>query len=78
VYKARIGSKTVAVKVQRPGIRNVMERDLALLRTLANWVESIPAPDFIQKQHEHKLVGNRLIAAELEDSVEEFFSRIFE
>jgi len=74
VYKARIGSRPVAVKVQRPGIRTVMERDAALLRTLANWVESIPAPAFLKKQHD----TDRLIASELESAVEGFFDRIFE
>jgi len=74
VYKARIGSKPVAVKVQRPGIRTVMERDAALFRTVANWVESIPAPAFLNKQPG----TNRLIASELEDAVEGFFDRIFE
>jgi len=74
VYKARIGSKPVAVKVQRPGIRTVMERDAALLRTLANWVESIPAPAFLTKQQG----TDRLIASELEEAVEGFFDRIFE
>ena len=69
VYKAHINNLPVAVKVQRPGIREVMERDAALLQTLAAWIESIPAPDFIK--------ADRLVAAELEAAVTEFFDRIF-
>lgn len=74
VYKAQIGSKTVAVKIQRPGIRAVMERDAALLRTLANWVESIPAPAALRQENG----TDRLIASELESAVEGFFQRIVE
>lgn len=76
VYKAKIGERDVAVKIQRPGIRNVMERDAALLRTLANWVESIPAPEFLKKKANS--TTDRLIASELEDAVEGFFGRIYE
>lgn len=74
VYKAKIGSRDVAIKIQRPGIRDVMERDAALLRSVANWVESIPAPAFL----DNKDTSDRLVASELEDAVEGFFARLFE
>jgi hypothetical protein len=60
----------VAVKVKRRGIRELVESDAALLRTVAGWLESIPAIPLSG--------SNRLIATELVDAVEEFFSRIFE
>ena len=73
VYKARIpGRGEVAVKVQRPGIRKAVERDAALLRTVAAWAESLPAlPGQGRGQ-------KRLIETELLSAVEEFMSRIFE
>lgn len=38
VYRARtVDGRDVAVKVQRPGIRRVMESDLSLLKTAAEW-----------------------------------------
>lgn len=71
VYKAWIPSKNapipVAVKVQRPGIRDVVERDAALLGSVAEWIESLPSP-----------TGGPLVATALVDTVEEFMSRIFE
>ena len=72
VYKAWLPSENghlvpVAVKVQRPGIRNVVERDAALLRSVAEWIESLSSPS-----------GGRLIATKLVDAVNEFMSRIFE
>lgn len=74
VYKGYVPEYgAVAVKVQRPGIRLLVERDAALLRTLAIWAESIPPlPTF------GKTRGGRLIATELVDAVEEFMSRIIE
>lgn len=65
----------VAVKVQRPGIRSVVEQDAKLLRTLATWLESIPA---LPLSNDRKKGPNRLIATDLVDGVEEFMSRIFE
>jgi len=39
VYRARMRSgEQVAVKVQRPGIENVIEADLRLMRSIAEWV----------------------------------------
>jgi len=57
----------VAVKVRRPGIRQVVEDDAALLRALAAWAESVPGPD-----------GGKLIRTDLVDAVEEFFARLVE
>jgi predicted unusual protein kinase regulating ubiquinone biosynthesis (AarF/ABC1/UbiB family) len=55
------------------GIRLLVERDAALLRTLAIWAESIPPLPTLGKTR-----GGRLIATELVDAVEEFMSRIIE
>ena len=74
VYKGHLeGQGPVAVKVQRPGIRPLVESDAALLRTLATWAESIPAFSSASGKQ-----PSRLIATELVDAVEEFMSRIFE
>lgn len=70
-YKAYLpsenGTMAVAVKVKRPCIRTVVERDAALLKSVATWIESLPSP-----------TGGRLVATELADAVDEFMSRIFE
>jgi aarF domain-containing kinase len=73
VYSAYLADgQRVAVKVQRPGMRLLVERDAALLRTMATWIESIPAlPSQGPK-------AKRLVATELVDAVDEFMSRIFE
>eukprot|EP00557_Chaetoceros_sp_GSL56_P000694 CAMPEP_0176495714 /NCGR_PEP_ID=MMETSP0200_2-20121128/10810_1 /TAXON_ID=947934 /ORGANISM="Chaetoceros sp., Strain GSL56" /LENGTH=701 /DNA_ID=CAMNT_0017893623 /DNA_START=966 /DNA_END=3071 /DNA_ORIENTATION=+ len=59
----------VAVKVQRPGIRDMVEKDAALLQTLARVVESIPSPNFN---------GRKLVNTKVRAAVDEFMSRIFE
>jgi len=58
----------VAIKVQRPGIRKIVEKDAALLRSMASFVESIPSPTF----------SGRLMNTEIKAAVDEFMSRIFE
>lgn len=91
VFKGQFpGYGEVAVKVQRPGIRTIVERDAQLLRSVASWLESIPAiqlPSNAAAQ-EHSLQStssslsnaktNRLINTELVSSVDEFMSRLFE
>ncbi|HYP84889.1 ubiquinone biosynthesis regulatory protein kinase UbiB [Variovorax sp.] len=37
------GLREVAIKVLRPGMRGVIEKDLALMALMANWVESLSA-----------------------------------
>jgi aarF domain-containing kinase len=59
----------VAVKVQRPGIREMVRRDEVMLRTVAGWLESLPSLSASQ---------DRLIAAKLVDAVDEFMSRVTE
>ena len=39
VYKAKIGGKDVAVKVQRPGIKEIIEEDIELMYILAELLE---------------------------------------
>lgn len=80
----------VAVKVQRPGIREIVERDAALLRSVATWAESIPAIHLPRNNNNNnnnndneeiiiiERPKDRLIAAELVKSVDEFMSRLFE
>lgn len=40
VYRAKVGNKTVAVKVQRPQIRETIETDIQLMYTLAELLET--------------------------------------
>jgi predicted unusual protein kinase regulating ubiquinone biosynthesis (AarF/ABC1/UbiB family) len=71
VYKATLpGYGAVAIKVQRPGIHKTVEQDALLLKSVAAWLESLPAgvPG-----------SNRpLVAAKLVDAVDEFMTRLFE
>jgi aarF domain-containing kinase len=69
VYKGNLpGFGPVAIKVQRPGIRDKVEKDSALLKSIAAWLEKIPG-----------LPGQgSLIAAKLEQAVDEFMLRLFE
>lgn len=58
----------VAVKVQRPALQLMVEKDAALLRNIAIFVESIPSPS----------ASGRLVNTELVAAVDEFMSRVFE
>jgi predicted unusual protein kinase regulating ubiquinone biosynthesis (AarF/ABC1/UbiB family) len=73
VYSGTLpNNQKVAVKVQRPGIRETVEEDAELLRTMARLVETIPAIPRLQKDQD------RLISTDLSGAVEEFMSRICE
>lgn len=87
VYKAYVpGKGNVAVKVQRPGVRLLVERDAELLLTVASFVESLPAlpssssssssGDGIMNNKQQKT--RRLINTEVVSTTQEFMSRIFE
>jgi aarF domain-containing kinase len=70
VYKGFLpGYGPVAVKVQRPGIRDVVQQDATMLRTIAGWVESLPGLPGKQE---------KLVAAKLTNAVDEFMTRLFE
>eukprot|EP00804_Cyclotella_cryptica_P026543 CCRYP_015398-RA/>CCRYP_015398-RA protein AED:0.03 eAED:0.03 QI:132/1/1/1/1/1/4/605/773 len=82
VYKAHIpGKGDVAVKVQRPGVRRLVESDTELLLTIARFVESLPALPSTnegnskgsKKSDQRRLINTRLVSA-----TQEFMSRIFE
>lgn len=83
VYKANIpGKGDVAVKVQRPGVRMLVERDAELLLTLANFIESLPAlPSSSSADDDDDTTTKkqtRLINTEIVSTTKEFMSRIFE
>lgn len=70
VYKGFLpGYGPVAVKVQRPGIRDVVTQDAIMLRTIAGWIESLPGLPGKQQ---------KLVAAKLTNAVDEFMTRLFE
>lgn len=66
-YVPQVGE--VAIKVQRPGIKEVVARDAKLLRQLAKWVESLPGLP---------MGRTTLVAAKVSDAVDEFMQRLFE
>ena len=77
VYKANLpGRGDVAVKVQRPGVRALVERDTELLLTVSKFIESIPALPTQQNERGEK--QTRLINTQLVSATQEFMSRIFE
>eukprot|EP00984_Skeletonema_dohrnii_P015820 scaffold6919_cov100-Skeletonema_dohrnii-CCMP3373.AAC.1 len=79
VYKANIpGKGDVAVKVQRPGVRTLVERDSELLLTVAKFVESLPALPSSSSTGDATNKQTRLINTELVSTTKEFMSRIFE
>ncbi|CAB9517559.1 OF BC1 COMPLEX KINASE 3, chloroplastic [Seminavis robusta] len=74
------GYGKVAVKVKRPGIKEIVDRDTQLLRSVAVFLESIPAipiPSTTAKD-DNLHQPDRLIATELKSSVDEFMSRLYE
>lgn len=79
VYKAHIpGKGDVAVKVQRPGVRMLVERDSELLLAVASFVESLPALPSSSSTDNATNKQTRLINTELVSTTKEFMSRIFE
>mmetsp|Transcript_18429 Transcript_18429/g.27490 ORF Transcript_18429/g.27490 Transcript_18429/m.27490 type:complete len:744 (-) Transcript_18429:316-2547(-) len=87
VYRGHVdGFGEVAVKVQRPGVREMVEKDAALLNAVAEFLESIPAlPAFSSEITGSSLetvkntkVQSRFIETELVAAVGEFMSRVFE
>jgi len=79
VYKGKINGMDVAVKVQRPGIRDLVQKDAALLKTLATVAEAIPTPASIFSSKDDSISDtSRLINTELVSATDEFMSRVFE
>jgi aarF domain-containing kinase len=73
VYSGRLPSgQKVAIKVQRPGISEIVQQDSTLLGTIVQLIESIPAIAAIQTDQE------RLVETDLSGAVDEFMSRIVE
>jgi predicted unusual protein kinase regulating ubiquinone biosynthesis (AarF/ABC1/UbiB family) len=74
------GYGRVAVKVKRPGIRMIVDQDAQLLRSVASWLESIPAIPGLSaiNRDGNQHLPNRLIETELVSSVDEFMSRLYE
>ncbi len=72
----------VAVKVQRPHVKELVEKDFSLLRSLATFVESIPSIDLnfakMNGEVEEDMSNGRLVNTEIVAAVDEFMSRIFE
>jgi hypothetical protein len=74
VYKGYLPNYgPVAVKVQRPEIKALVEKDYSLLRSVASFVESIPSFGSGNGGDGQRLINTELVAA-----VDEFMSRIFE
>jgi predicted unusual protein kinase regulating ubiquinone biosynthesis (AarF/ABC1/UbiB family) len=79
VYRANLpGKGDVAVKVKRPGVRALVERDTELLLTVAKFLESIPALPQSDSRETPTNKSTRLINTDLVSATQEFMSRIFE
>jgi len=78
VYKAKLQGKDVAVKVQRPGVRALVERDTQLLLSVAEFIESLPALPSQNSGNSATDKPARLINTQLVSATQEFMSRIFE
>jgi len=68
VYRAKVGGKWVALKVQRPGVMSGVAADSIIVRSVAGGLEMLRNP----------WSGERLIKPALVLGVDEFFSRLFE
>jgi predicted unusual protein kinase regulating ubiquinone biosynthesis (AarF/ABC1/UbiB family) len=68
----------VAIKVKRPGIREIVQQDAALLRSTVSFLESLPSIPSLWSSDGTRIQNRRLIATELVQAVDEFMSRIFE
>ena len=80
VYKGELpGYGPVAVKVRRPGIEETVDSDYALLRTIAQLIESIPAlPSNSSAGEAAQPKQDRLVATELVAAIDEFMGRLIE
>jgi len=76
VYKAELANYgPVAIKLQRPGIRDLVQQDTVLLRRTAEFLESLPS---ILPASSKTKRRDRLVAMKLVDAVDEFMSRVTE
>ena len=76
VYKAELANYgPVAIKLQRPGIRDLVQQDTVLLRRTAEFLESLPP---ILPTSSKTKRRDRLVAMKLVDAVDEFMSRVTE
>ena len=80
VYSATLAcGQKVAIKVQRPGIRQVVEQDAALLLQLSAWLQSLPGmPSVSGNPPQGRRRRRRLIQTDLVGAVQEFMARLYE
>lgn len=74
VYKGFLpGKGFVALKVQRPGVYEIVQRDALLFYQVAEWVEKLPALPFLARDGRKQLIATKVV-----DSVHEFMTRVLE
>lgn len=84
VYKSHLPNYgPVAIKIQRPGMRELVQQDTALMLKAARFLESLPAlptqTSGSKNTSQHsKPKHNRLVATKLVQAVDEFMSRVTE
>lgn len=84
VFKSElIGIGPVAIKIQRPGLRNLVARDAAMLRGIATWIESISLPSLLRTSSNTIIDSrdnnnHRIVKARLVEAVDEFIARVSE
>jgi len=77
IYKGYLpGYGSVAVKVQRPGIRRTAEKDATLFHTVATWLERLEWPDWspVVSSRGERIFGS----AQFVKTVDEFTRRVLE
>ena len=77
IYKGYLpGYGSVAVKVQRPGIRKTAEKDATLFHTVATWLERLEWPDWspVVSSRGERIFGS----AQFVKTVDEFTRRVIE
>lgn len=77
VYKGQLpGFGTVAVKVQRPGIRKTVERDATFMHTIATFIQDLQWPRWTPIE---ELQGDPIFGStQIVDAVDEFTARVLE
>eukprot|EP00537_Pseudo-nitzschia_pungens_P004633 CAMPEP_0172374926 /NCGR_PEP_ID=MMETSP1060-20121228/58349_1 /TAXON_ID=37318 /ORGANISM="Pseudo-nitzschia pungens, Strain cf. cingulata" /LENGTH=723 /DNA_ID=CAMNT_0013101805 /DNA_START=136 /DNA_END=2307 /DNA_ORIENTATION=- len=77
VLPESLGGQKVAIKIQRPNVKEIVRKDARLLRKLAEWVEAIPS--FAPSDGERSDTAmDRFVRTDITGAVDEFMTRLEE
>ncbi len=68
----------VAIKIQRPNVKDIVQKDAKLLRRAAELIESIPSPGGENSNSNNPNKNDRLIRTNITGAVDEFMTRLEE